>query len=128
VSAGAGFLNSGDVIVDAKLDVLTASPITDTQNVAVVGAIGDGPPFFGGDTSERTIALTRFLTAPGVLVETDSIAILIVSLVVKTDLDDARGVADFNAGNFRVLCPVVLIARRPLPAKASGLIATGLTI
>lgn len=128
VSVGAGFVNSGEVNVDAKLDVLTASPVTDTQNVAAVGALGGAAPFFQGDSNERTISLTRFLTAPGVVIESDAIAIAQVSLVLSYDLDDARVVADFNAGNFRVQCPVVLIARRSLPAKASGLMATGLNI
>ena len=120
VRAGAGFLNAGAVSVDAKLDVLTASQITDTQNVATLGSISDGPPFFGGETNERTFALTRFLTAPGIVLESDDIAVLLVSLVVKSDLDDSHLVADFNAGNFRALCPVVFVARRALPLKAAG--------
>jgi hypothetical protein len=128
MSAGAGFINSGDVFLDAKLDVLTSSQISDSRNVVSLGSISDGPPFFGGETTERTFALTRFLTAPGIVVESDQIAILLVSLVVKYDLDDAHVVADLNTGNFRVLCPVVLAARRPLPAKASNLVAAGLTI
>jgi hypothetical protein len=127
LSAGAGFINSGVVSVDAKLDVLTSSQITDTQNVATLGVISDGPPFFGGETNERTFALTRFLTAPGVVLESDDIAVLLVSMVVKYDLDDTHLVADFNAGNFRALCPVVFIARRALPLKASGVISGAVT-
>jgi len=128
MGVGSGFFNGGVVTVDAKLDVLTATQVSDSQNVTALGAISDGPPFFGGSSNENTVALTRFLTAPGIVVESDEIAVLFVSLVVKYDLDDAHVVADFAAGNFRVLCPVVLVARRPLPMKASGLIATGVTI
>ena len=128
VRAGAGFINSGEVTVDAKLDVLTSSQISDTQNVTALAAISDGPPFFGGETNERTISLTRFLTAPGIVVDSDEIAVLLVSLVVKYDLDDARVVADFNAGNFRVQCPVIFVARRALPMKARDLAAAGVTV
>jgi hypothetical protein len=128
LSVGAGFINAGVVTIDAKLDVLTSSQITDTQNVTGLADMSDGPPFFGGDSQERTFALTRFLTAPGIVLDSDEIAVLLVSLVVKYDLDDAHLVADFNTGNFRVLCPVVLVARHPLPQKASGLLAGAVTI
>ena len=127
IRVGAGFINSGAVTLDAKLDVLSSSQISDLQNVATLSAISDGPPFFGGDTNERTLTLTRFLTAPRIVLESDEIAFLLVSLVVKSDLDDAHLVADFNAGNFRVLCPVVFVARKALPLKVKDSILVGAT-
>ena len=128
LSVGAGFANGGEVTVDAKLDVLASSQITDLRNVTTLAAIGDGPPFFGGASNDRTFALTRFLTAPGIVLEANEIAILVVSLAVKSDLDDTRVVADFSAGNFRVLCPVILGAVRALPMKASGFIAASASV
>lgn len=125
---GAGIGNGGVVTVDAKLDVFAGNQVTDTQNVATIAAIGDGPPFFGGESNERTVSLTRFLTAPGIVVDPDSLAVLLVSMVVTYDLDDTHVVADFNAGNFRVLCPVVLVSRSALPLKASGLNVLGATV
>lgn len=128
MSVGAGLLNSGELTVDAKLDVVTANQVSDTQNVATLAAVGDGPPFFGGATNARSLSLTRFLTAPGIVLEGDAQAVVVVSLVLKYDLDDAHVVADFNTGAFRVLCPVVLVARSALPLKASGLSAAGVAV
>lgn len=125
VRAGAGFANVTEAIVDAKLDVLTISQVTDVRNVATVPVISDGPPFFLGETNERTFSQTRFLTAPGIAVESDDIAVLLVSLVVKSSIDDGRVVADFNAGSFRVQCPAVFIARQALPLKLGGVIPAG---
>ncbi|MFN8580841.1 MAG: hypothetical protein U0163_07700 [Gemmatimonadaceae bacterium] len=127
MKVGAGLLNAGRIFLDAKLDVLTASQISDVQNVAGLGVLGDPPPFFGGESDETTVSLTRFLTVPGIVVESDEIAVLVVSLVVRTDLEDAHAIADLNSGNFRVLCPVVFVSRRPLPMKASGVLAAGET-
>jgi hypothetical protein len=128
LSVGAGFLNSGEVTVDAKLDVLASSQISDSRNVTTLAAVSDGPPFFGGASNDRTFSLTRFLTAPGIVLDANEIAILVVSLAVKSELDDSRLVADFNAGNFRVLCPVILGAVRALPMKASGFVAASASV
>ncbi|MFN8570808.1 MAG: hypothetical protein U0132_02050 [Gemmatimonadaceae bacterium] len=122
MNAGAALIgNGGVVVVDAKLDVLTATQATDTQNVAFLRVLSDGPPFFGGETGEKTFALTRFLTAPGIFLDADDIVVLIVSMVVSSGLDGTHLVADFNTGNFRALCPAVLIARRAPPMKISGI-------
>lgn len=129
MSVGGGFFNGGELVAEARLDVLAGNQISDTQGIAFVGAISDGPPFFGGSSNERTLSLTRFLTVPGVVLQPDSLAVLLVSLVLRSDLDDAHVVADFSTGNFRALCPVVFVSRSPLPLKASGLTATaGLTL
>lgn len=121
IHADAGFINAGVVTVDAKLDVLTATQVTDTQNVTTLAVIGDGAPFFGGESNSRTLALTRFLTAPGIVVQSDEIVVLLVSLVVSSDLDDSQTTADFNSGDFRVFCPVLFVAGSPLPMKAASL-------
>jgi len=73
------------------------------------------------------VSLTRFLTAPGIVMQSDEIAVLLVSMVVNYDLDDTHLVADFNAGNFRALCPVVFVSRKALPLKAAGLAGPGVT-
>jgi hypothetical protein len=128
MSVGAGIANSGVLTVDAKLDVLTATQATDTRNVAGIGTLSDGPPFFGGESDEETFSLTRFLTARGIVIDGDSLAVLLVSLVIESDLDDTRVVADFNTGGFRILCPVVFAARRALPLKASSPLAAGVSL
>ena len=115
LSVGFGFVHASEVIVDAKLDVLASSQITDVRNVTSLAVIGDGPPFFTGNSNDRTFSQTRFLTAPGVVLDGNGIAFLVVSMVVQSDLEDGHLIADFNAGDFRVLAPVVLIAARALP-------------
>jgi hypothetical protein len=128
MSVGAGFVNSGVLTVDARLDVLTATQVSDTRNVGVLATISDGPPFFGGESNERTLSLTRFLTARGIVIDGNSLTLLLVSLVLEFDLDDAHVVADFSTGGFRILCPVVFAARRALPLKASSPLAAGVSL
>lgn len=115
IRSGAGFHNSGGLIIDAKLDVLTPSPVSDVRNVTALAVLSGYAPFFTSATNERTIAQTRFLTAPGIVLESKQTIVLQVSLVLNYDLVDARVTADLSTGNFRVLCPVVLVARRALP-------------
>lgn len=128
MSVGAGFVNSGALTLEAKLDVLTATQVTDTRHVITVATISDGPPFFGGESTERSFSQSRFLTARGIMLDGDSLAVLLVSLVLRTDLDDARAVADLSSGGFRVLCPVVFAARRALPLKAGSPFAAGVSL
>lgn len=113
-------MDEGTVTVDVKVEVMPRSDTADSENLANLRAVAlNGPSYWENDNAESTFSHGGFLAASGVILRQSETAIILVSVVVDSKIDDGHVVVDMNKGNFGLRCPAVLVVPKRALLKTS---------
>ena len=100
----------GEVSVDVRVEVSPASLTSDSERMLNLSAAAlDGPGYWENDSSERTFSRGGLLTANGLVLQPGASAAIMVSTLVRTDLNDGHLVLNLNDGEFGFRSPGVLV-------------------
>jgi hypothetical protein len=103
-------MDEGTVTVDVKVEVIPPSDTADSESLMNLRAVAlNGPSYWENGNAESTFSHGGFLSANGVILGKSETALILVSVVVDSKIDDGHVVVDMNKGNFGLRCPAVLV-------------------
>jgi hypothetical protein len=115
-----GFL---DVSGEMEVLAMAQSPIV-VQRVRQLfrSIIAINRPFYVDGVVDVSVSRGEQLVATFCTIPAQTAALFVVSLVIETDFEPGRAVADFATGNFQVRCPLVVVSLRSSPPQAPSIL------
>ena len=103
-------MDFGRATIDVRAEVLPASLTTESVRVLEMSGVAlNGPSYWENDTKDQTFSRGGFVTANGLVLRPGQTAVIVVSAVVKSEIDDGHLVVDLDQGDFGFRSPGVLV-------------------